>query len=102
MYTHRSTRRRPHVIDPAKVAWTIVLCVALAAVIVAAAPSFAQSTLETTESGTTGHEDEAICSSPTATILRLPRSINAQQRTVRRCNSEYLRKNRPDARAVIL
>jgi len=41
MNTHRSTRRGPHVIDPAKVAWTIVLCVALAAIIVAAAPSFA-------------------------------------------------------------
>ena len=41
MNTHRSTRRRPHVIDPAKVAWGIVLCVALASIIVAAAPSFA-------------------------------------------------------------
>jgi hypothetical protein len=52
MNTHQSTRRRPHVIDPAKVAWTIVLCVSLAAIIVAAAPSFAQSSSETTESGT--------------------------------------------------
>lgn len=51
MNTHRSTRR-PHVLDPAKVAWTIVLCIALAAVIVATTPSFAQSSSETTESGT--------------------------------------------------
>ena len=56
MNRHRSTRRRPHVIDPAKLAWTIVLYVALASIIVATAPSFAQSLPQTMESGTIGPE----------------------------------------------
>ncbi len=59
MNTQRSTRRRPHVIDPAKVAWSIVLCVALASIIIAAAPSFAQSSPESTESGTASPEPSA-------------------------------------------
>lgn len=59
MNTRRSPRRRPHVIDPAKVAWTIVLYVALASIIVATAPSFAQSLPKTTESRTIGRERSA-------------------------------------------
>jgi hypothetical protein len=59
MNTHRSTRRLTYGTDPAKVAWAIVLCVALAAIIVAATPSFAQSSPETTESGTTSPEPSA-------------------------------------------
>ena len=59
MNTHRSARRRPHVIDPAKVAWIIVVCVALASIIVAEAPSFAQSSPVTTESVANGPEPSA-------------------------------------------
>lgn len=55
----RSTHPATSAIDPASVAWGIVLCVTVAAIIVAARPSFAQSIPGQVESGVASAEPSA-------------------------------------------
>jgi hypothetical protein len=59
MYTLRSACRTRPTIDPATVVWATVLCVAVAAIIVAAKPSFAQSSPEGAQSIPTSPEPSA-------------------------------------------